>query len=168
MKKILLLCLALGAGLMASAQKYAVVDSEYILGKMPKYKSAMDQIEKSTADYQKLVDQAFAEVDKLYQSYETEKVMLTADQRTKRQKQVLDKEKAAQELQKHYFGPEGLLFKKREELIKPIQDQVYNAIKDLATTGSYAVIFDAAGNNTMIFVNPRYDVSDQVLKKIGL
>lgn len=168
MKKILLLCIALGAGLFASAQKYAVVDSEYILGKMPKYKTAMDQIEKSTADYQKLVDNAFKDVDRLYKSYEAEKVILTAEQKAKRQQQVLDKEKLAQELQKQYFGPEGLLFKKREELVKPIQDQVYNAIKDVATAGAYAVIFDAANNNSMIFVNPRYDVSDQVLKKIGL
>ena len=97
MKKILLLCLALGAGLVASAQKYAVVDSEYILGKMPKYKSAMDQIEKSTADYQKQIDNAFAEVDKLYQTYDAEKVMLSADQKAKRQKFILDKEKDEKE-----------------------------------------------------------------------
>lgn len=168
MKKILLLCLALGAGLVASAQKYAVVDSEYILGKMPKYKSAMDQIEKSTADYQKQIDNAFAEVDKLYQNYDAEKVMLSAEQKAKRQKTILEKEKAAQELRKQYMGPEGMLYKKREELVKPILDQVYNAIKDLATEGSYAVIFDAANNNTVYYVNPRYDVSDQVLKKMGL
>lgn len=168
MKKILLLCLALSIGFLASAQKYAVVDSEYILGKMPKYKSAMDQIEKSTTEYQKLVDNAFAEVDKLYQSYEAEKVMLSSDQKAKRQKQILEKEKAAQDLRKQYLGPEGLLLKKREELVKPILDQVYNAIKDFATEGSYAVIFDAANNNTVYYVNTRYDVSDQILKKIGL
>jgi outer membrane protein len=158
--------LMLGGGV-AQAQKYAVVDSEYILGKMPKYKNAQDQVDKAAAGYQKEVDDLYKKVDEMFRTFQAEKMLLTEEMKRKREEEIITKEKEAKELQRTHFGPEGTLFKKREELLKPIQDQLYNAIKDVATEGGYAVIFDAANNPSLIYINPRYDRSDDVLKRLG-
>ncbi|MDR1225422.1 MAG: OmpH family outer membrane protein [Prevotellaceae bacterium] len=169
MKKILLIAIALVLGASAvQAQKYAIVDSEYILRKMPKYKSAQEQVDKASAQYQKEVDDTYKDVDDMYRTYQAEKVLLTDDMKRKREETIIDKEKAAKELQRKYFGPDGALFKKREELLKPVQDQLYNAIKDVAAEGGYAVIFDSANNPSLIYISPRYDKSDDVLKRLGL
>jgi outer membrane protein len=171
MKKIFLAttiaaALMLGAGA-ARAQKYAVIDSEYILNKMAKYKNAQEQVDKAAAGYQKEVDDLYKKVDEMFRTFQAEKMLLTEEIKRKREEEIIARENEAKELQRTHFGPEGTLFKKREELLKPIQDQLYNAIKDVATEGGYAVIFDAANNPSLIYINPRYDRSDDVLRRLG-
>jgi len=168
MKNLLLIIVALllGAGA-AQAQKYAVIDTEYILHKMPKYKSAQEQVERFTTMYQKEVDDAYKKVDEMFRTFQAEKMLLTDEMKQKRESEILAKEKEAKDLQRQHFGPDGSLFKKREELMKPIQDQLYNAIKDLANEGGYAVIFDSANNPSLIYISARYDKSDDVLKRLG-
>ena len=167
MKKILLITMLLLGAAVVQAQKYAVIDSEYILHKMPKYKSAQEQVDKFTAIYQKEVDDAYKKVDEMFRTFQAEKMLLTGEMKQRRESEILAKEKEAKELQRKHFGPDGTLFKKREELLKPIQDQLYNAIKDVAAEGGYAVIFDSANNPSLIYINARYDKSDDVLKRLG-
>jgi len=109
----------------------------------------------------------YAEVERLYKAYQNDAVLLTQEMKKQREDEIVSKEKSAKDLQSKYFGPEGELFKKRQELIKPIQDEIYNAVKELAVDGNYAVIFDTAGSLSMLYTNPRYDLSDDVLKKLG-
>jgi outer membrane protein len=160
------------AGLMlplgvALSQKYAFVDTEYILNNIPTYKAAQEQLDKFSADWQKEVEAKYADIEKMYKDYQAERVLLSEEMRRQREEAIINKEKEAKELQKNYFGQEGALFKKRQELIQPIQDEIYKAIKDLATENGYAVIFDSSSGPTMIYTNPRYDVSDEVLQKLG-
>ncbi len=168
MKKIFLMLMSMVAGIfMAAAQKYAFVDTEYILNNIPAYKAAKEQLDKISEEWQKEIESKYAEIDQMYKDYQAERVLLSEDMRKKREDIIVNKEKEVKELQKSYFGPNGALFKKRQELIKPIQDEVYKAVKDLATEGGYAVIFDTASGPTMIYTNPRYDISDEVLEKLG-
>ena len=150
------------------AQKFGYVDTDYILKKVPAYKSAQEQLDKLSTQYQKEVETKYKAVDDLFKKYQSEKVLLTEDMRQKRESEIVTKEKEVKELQKSYFSPEGTLAKKREELLKPVQDKVYTAIKDIATDGGYATIFDVANNPGMIFNNPRFDLSDKVLEKMGM
>lgn len=168
MKKlsIILAGLLLPIGL-TMAQKYAFVDTEYILNNIPNYKAAQEQLDKFSADWQKEVEAKYTEIEKMYKDYQAERVLLSEDMRRQREETVVNKEKEAKELQKNYFGQEGALYKKRQELIQPIQDEIYKAIKDLATENGYAVIFDTSSGPSMIYTNPRYDVSDEVLQKLG-
>ena len=149
------------------AQKFAYVDSDYIMSKIPTFKSAQEQVDKLSEQYQKEVEERYAQVEKMYNDYQTEKVLLTEDMRRKKEDEIIKKEREVKELQMKYFGPEGQVFKKREELVNPIQEQVYNAIKEIATEGGYAIIFDAADGGSMIYTNSRYDKSDEVLQKLG-
>jgi outer membrane protein len=167
MKKILLTfaCAAMVCG--AWAQKYALIDSEYILKKLAKYKAAQEQVEKSSTQYQKEVDAAFEAVDDMYRSYQSEKVLLSDEMKRKREGDILTAEKDAKELQRKYFGPEGELFKKREELITPIMDLLHKAVKDVAEEGGYATIFDVSNNPSVVYANRRFDKSDDVLRKMG-
>ncbi|MDR1021690.1 MAG: OmpH family outer membrane protein [Prevotellaceae bacterium] len=158
--------LLIGAGA-AQAQKYAVIDSEYILHKMPKYRLAQEQVDKLAAEYQKEVDDLYKKVDDMFRTFQAEKMLLTEDMKRRREGEIVAKEKEAKELQRTYFGPDGALFKKREELLKPVQDMLFNGVKDIAAEGGYAVIFDAANNPSLIYINPRYDKSDDVLKRLG-
>ncbi|RPH33941.1 MAG: OmpH family outer membrane protein [Bacteroidales bacterium] len=167
MKRVIIFAVFLLFASTLMAQKFAFVDSDYILKKIPSYKSAQEQLEKLSAQYQKEIETKYAEVDKLYQDYQAEKVLLTDEMRKKREDDIIIKERQAKELQMKYFGKDGLLFKKREELIKPIQDQVSNAIKELANEGGYAVIFDSSASPNMLYSNPRYDKSEEVLQKLG-
>jgi outer membrane protein len=168
MKRILVILAALILPLgIATAQKYAFVDTEYILNNIPNYKAAQEQLDKISADWQKEVEAKYAEIEKMYKDYQAERVLLSEDMRRQREDAVVNKEKEAKELQKSYFGQEGALFKKRQELIQPIQDDIYKAIKDLATESGYAVIFDTSSGPSMIYTNPRYDISDEVLQKLG-
>ncbi len=168
MKKLLFLIagLLLPLGL-AVAQKYALVDTEYILNNIPTYKSAQQQLDKISEDWQKEIEGKYAEIEKMYKDYQAERVLLSEDMRKQREDAIVNREKEVKELQKSYFGQDGALFKKRQELIKPIQDDIYKAIKDIATEGGYAVIFDSSSGPTMIYTNPRYDISDEVLQKLG-
>src|SRR4030043_752244 len=168
MKKIVLLLTALCVSTaLAVAQKYAFVDTEYILNNIPSYKAAKEQLDKVSQDWQKEIEAKYAEIDNMYKDYQAERVLLAEDMRKKREEIIVNKEKEVKEIQKTYFGQNGALFNKRQELIQPIQDEIYKAVKDLATEGGYAVIFDTSSGPSMIYTNPRYDISDEVLQKLG-
>jgi outer membrane protein len=149
------------------AQKFAYVDTEYILNNIPTYKAAQDQLDKLSADWQKEIENKYAEIDKMYKDYQTESVMLSADMKKKRENEIVEKEKQTKELQKKYFGKDGALFKKRQELVKPIQDEVFNKVKEMAVEGNYSVIFDTSSGMNMLYTDPKYDKSDEVLTKLG-
>jgi outer membrane protein len=148
-------------------QKFAFVDTEYILNKIPGYKSALDQLDKLSAEYQKEIESMYSEVEKLYKNYQKEKVLLTDDQKNSKEEAIMSKEKEIKELQQKYFGTDGAIFQKRQELVKPIQDEVYKAVKALAVEGSYAVIFDTASGTGILYENPKFNMSDDVLEKLG-
>ncbi len=149
------------------AQKFAYVDSDYILGQIPKYKEAQSELDKISTTWQKEIEAKFQEVDKLYKNYQQEQILLTDELKKKREAEIVGKEKEAKDLQKSKFGVDGELFKKRQELVKPIQDEVYNAVKKLAETGNFAIIFDKSSDLTMLYANPKYDESDKVLEQMG-
>ncbi len=167
MKKILIITLISLISVAIFAQKYAYVDTEYILNNIPIYESAKIQLDDLTTEWKTEIDELKSGIDKMYTDYQSERVLLTEELRLKREEEILTKEKEMRALQQKYFGKEGMLFKKREELIKPIQDDIYNAIKEIATEGSYAVIFDTANSLNMLYTDPRYDKSDDVLRKLG-
>lgn len=167
MKKLVILLFVTALSGVMMAQKYAYVDSEYILNNIPTYESAKTQLDELSAEWKKEIDAMKESIDKMYKDYQAERVLLTEELRTKREEEIMQKEKEMRELQQKYFGKEGMLFKKREELVKPIQDDIYNAIKEIAVEGSYAVIFDTANSLNMLYTDPRYDKSDDVLKKLG-
>ena len=151
----------------AVAQKFAYVDSEYILNNIPSYKSAQDQLDKMSSDWQKEVEAKYADIDKMYKNYQNEKVLLTDDMKKKREDEIVNKEQEVKDLQKKYFGKDGMLFKKRQELIKPIQDEVANAVKELALEQGFAIIFDTASNPGVLYSNPKNDKSDEILQRLG-
>ena len=153
--------------LSASAQKYAYVETEYILSNVPEYKSAQSQIDNMSVQWQKEIEARYAEIDKMYRAFQAESILLTDEMKKKRENEIIAKEKEAKELQKQRFGVDGDLFKKRQELVKPIQDKIYNAIKALAEKGNFAVIFDKSSDLSMLYANPKYDKSDDILVGMG-
>ncbi|MFN8211941.1 MAG: OmpH family outer membrane protein [Bacteroidales bacterium] len=168
MKKIVVLSVfVLLTSFAAMAQKYAFVDSDYIRKNIPAFNAAQEQLDKLSKQWEKEVSDGYAVVEQMYKSYQNESVLLSQDMKTKREEAIVTKEKEIKDLQNKYFGVEGELFKKREELVKPIQDEILKAIKEIAVEGSYAVIFDTAAGGNILFANPKYDLSDQVLQKLG-
>jgi outer membrane protein len=168
MKKLLLTSVILFfAVAMLHAQKFAFVDSQYILDNLPEYTEAQAQLDEVSAQWQKEIEARFAEVDKMYQDYQAQAVLLPEDMKKKKEQEIVDKEKEAKNLQRQRFGQNGDLMKKRQELVKPIQEKVYNAIQEIATSSNYAVILDKAGALTILFANPKYDISDEVLDNLG-
>jgi outer membrane protein len=168
MKRISILTFAILLFSSASfAQKYAFVDTEYIRKNIPAFNTAQDQLDKLSKQWEKEVSDNYAAVEQMYKTYQNESVLLSQDMKTKREEAIIAKEKEAKDLQNKYFGMSGELFKKREELVKPIQDEILKAIKEIAVEGSYAVIFDSAAGGNILFANPKYDISDQVLQKLG-
>lgn len=149
------------------AQKYAYVDTEYILGNVPAYKAAQEQIDQLSDQYQKELETLHTELDQIYKDFQAEAVLLSDDMKRRREDVIVTKEKEYKKLQRQYFGPEGDLFQKRQSLVKPIQDDVFNAIQSIAEQGAYSIIFDKAGGMSMIYTNPKFDLSDQVLQKLG-
>jgi outer membrane protein len=149
------------------AQKYAYVNTEYILENIPDYKTAQQQLDNLSLTWQKEIEDKYAIIDKLYKAYQAEQVLLTEEMKRRRQDEISTKEKDVKDLQKQRFGYEGDLFKKKQELVKPIQDKIYNAVKKLATEGSYAVIFDKSSDLIMLYTNPKYDKSDEILNMLG-
>ncbi len=149
------------------AQKFAFVDSEYILENIPAFNAAQEQLDQLSKQYQKELETMYAEVEKMYQNFQSESVLLSDDMKRKREDVIISKEKEYKELQRKYFGPSGELFKKRQGLIKPIQDDIFNAVQEITNEGGYAVIFDKAGSATLFVTNPKFDLSDQVLQKLG-
>jgi len=168
MKRISVLTIVLLLTTAASfAQKYAFVDTEYIRKNIPAFNTAQEQLDKLSKQWEKEVADGYAVVEQMYKSYQNESVLLSQDMKTKREEGIIAKEKEMKDLQNKYFGMQGELFKKREELVKPIQDEILKAIKEIAVEGSYAVIFDSAAGGNILFANPKYDISDQVLQKLG-
>ncbi len=168
MKKLIFALLVLfSATTSVSAQKFAYVDTQYILENLPEYKSAQQQLDRISIQWQKEIELKFAEIDKMYKDFQAESILLTDDMKKKREEEIIDKESAAKELQKQRFGKGGDLLKKRQDLVKPVQDKIYNAIKEIATAKNYAVVFDKSSDLTMLFTNPKYDISDQVLESLG-
>jgi outer membrane protein len=165
--KISVLMLILVMGIAAHAQKFAFIDTQYILENISEYRNAQETLDKISIDWQKEIEEKFGEVDKLYKAFQTEAPLLPEEMKKKKEEEIIKKEREAKELQKKRFGKDGDLFKKRQELIKPIQDKVYDAIEDIAQAQGFAVIFDKAGSATLIYSNPRFDKSDDVLDKLG-
>jgi outer membrane protein len=151
-----------------NAQRYAVIDSKYILGKMTDYTEAQKKLDEFSALWQQELDQKQAAVDKMYREYDAEQVMLPDNLKKKREDELYNKEKELRDLQRKRFGFEGDLFKKRQELIKPIQDRVYNAVQKLAIDKQYDFILDKSEGITLIFADPKLDKSDDVLKNLGV
>ncbi len=167
MKKLVVLIMSIVFSVATFAQKFAYIDTEYILNNIPSYKSAQDQVDKLSDTWQKEIEGMYADIDKMYKTYQNEKVLLTDDMKKKREEEITTKEKDVKDLQKKYFGQDGALFKKRDELIKPIQDEVYKAVKEMAIDGGYAIIFDSSAGATMLYTDPKYDKSDAILQKLG-
>jgi len=170
MKKVwisLLLLMAFATGATAQ-QHYCIIDSKYILEKMSDYKDAQTKLDALSKTWQDEIDNRMAEVDRMYKSYQAEKPMLSDDLRNKRQDEIVAKEKAAKDLQKQRFGYEGDLFKKRQELIKPVQDRVFNAVQKMASSKGYDLVLDKAGGVTLFYADPKLDKSDDVLKILGI
>lgn len=149
------------------AQKFGYVDTEYILENIPAYKASQEQLDQLSAQYQKELEGMHAELEQMYKDFQSESVLLSNEMKRKREDVIITKEKEYKDLQRKYFGREGDLFKKRQGLIKPIQDDVFNAIQEIANEGNYAVIFDKSNGITLIYTNPKFDLSDQVLAKLG-
>ncbi len=168
MKKILILAIiALTAAVSASAQKFALVDMEYILRNVPSYEMASEQLNQLSQRWQREVEALGTEAENMYQSYLADKVFLTDEQAQARETAITAKEREATELRFQYFGPEGELYQKRQTLLRPIQDEVYNAIKQVAEQRGYQAVFDRASSSDIIYASPRIDISNEVLSKLG-
>jgi outer membrane protein len=169
MKKIILLAsVSLLLASFANAQKYAVIDTKYILDKIPDYKQAQKLLDTQAADWQQEIDRLQQELDRMYKDFDAEQVMLSEELKKKREDQLFLKEKNLRDLQRQRFGYEGDLFKKRQELVKPIQDKVYNAVQKLAVQRGYDFILDKSEGITVIFADPKLEKSDDVLKELGV
>lgn len=163
----LVLSLLVFTALTSWGQRFAYIDSDYIMDNIPEYKAAEMEIERISIEWQKELEAMFGEIESLFRAYQAEAPMLPEEIRKQREEAIMTKEKTAKELQMKRFGRDGDLFQKRQELVKPIQDRVYEAVNEIATRGNYAVIFDKTGGLTMIFTDVRYDLSDEVLQRLG-
>ena len=168
MKKVIILSIVfLACAFTASAQKFALVDMEYILKNIPAYERAIEQLNQVSKRWQSEVDAIAQEAQTLYKNYQSEAVFLSEEQKSKKEEEIVAKEKEAGELKRKYFGPEGELFKKRESLMKPIQDEIYNAVKDIADNKGYSVVWDRASATSMIYASPKIDISNDILSKLA-
>jgi len=168
MRKIIIAAvLFIAATFSGMAQKFALIDTEYILKNIPSYEMASEQLSKVSAKWQTEVDASSKQAKEMYKKYQSEMVFLSDEMKTKREEEIVKKEKEVVELQRKYFGQDGELFKKRESLIKPIQDDIYNAVKALSEEKGYMLVLDKASANNFIFANPKIDISNDVLSKLG-
>ena len=167
MKKVLLFLFLCASTLSMQAQKFALVDMDYILKNIPAYERANEQLAQVSKKWQAEVDALTTEAQTLYKNYQNEVVFLSAEQKKAREEDILKKEKEASDLKKKYFAPEGELFKKRESLIGPIQDEIYNAVKAIAEQKGYQLVLDRASDNGIVFASPTADISNDVLGKLG-
>lgn len=166
MKKFCLILMIMASANM-SAQKFALIDMEYILKNVPAYERANEQLNQVSKKWQAEVDALTQEAQTLYKNYQSEAVFLSNEQKTQREEAIVAKEKEAAELKRKYFGPEGELYKKRESLMTPIQDEIYNAVKDISDLKGYSLILDRASDAGIIYANPKIDISNEVLSKLG-
>ena len=167
-KNLLLTALLVSSVFMCSAQRYAVIDSKYILNKLPEYKTAQQKLDQFSEQWQQEIDKKSADLDKMYKNYDAEQVMLSEELKKKREDELFNKEKEVRDLQKKRFGYEGDLFKERQKLVKPIQDKVYTAVQRLAVARTYDFILDKSEGITVIFADPKLDKSEDVLKELGV
>lgn len=167
MRKIMTLAALCLIALAANAQKFAMVDMEYIMSNIPAYERANEQLNQISRKWQAEVETLDTEAKTLYKNYQNESVFLSEQQKKEREQAIIDKEKEASELKKKYFGPQGELYKKRTALIEPIQEEVYNAIKGIATSKGFQLVMDRADNQSIIFASPSIDISNDVLQKLG-
>ena len=151
----------------ANAQKYALIDMEYILKNVPAYERANEQLNQVSKKWLAEVEALNIEASTMYKNYQNEVVFLSQEQKKAKQEAIMNKEKEASELKKKYFGPEGELFKKREALMGPIQEEIYNAVKEVSDLRGYSLVLDRASNSGIIFGSPKIDISNEVLKKLG-
>ena len=151
----------------ANAQKYALIDMEYILKNVPAYERANEQLNQVSKKWQAEVEALNIEASTMYKNYQNEVVFLSQEQKKAKQEAIMNKEKEASELKKKYFGPEGELFKKREALMGPLQEEIYNAVKEVSDLRGYSLVLDRASNSGIIFGSPKIDISNEVLKKLG-
>ena len=167
MKKIIIMGLMAMAAMTTTAQKFALIDMDYILKNIPAYERANEQLNQVSKKWQAEVEDLNTEASTMYKNYQNEVVFLSQEQKKKRQDDILAKEKEASELKRKYFGPEGELFKKRESLMSPIQEEIYNAVKDISELRGYSLILDRANDSGIIFGSPKIDISNEVLEKLG-
>ena len=151
----------------ARAQKFALIDMDYVLKNVPAYERANEQLAQVSKKWQAEVDALTTEAQTMYKNYQNEVVFLSAEQKKARQDAIMEKEKQAAELKRQYFGPEGELFKKRTALMNPIQEEIYNAVKDVSELRGYQLVLDRASDTGIIFGSPKIDISDEVLRKLG-
>ena len=156
-----------GIAIAGQAQKFALIDMEYILKNIPAYERAAEQLNQISKKWQSEVETLANEAETLYKNYQSEAVYLSEEQKTQKEQEIVDKEKEVVELKQKYFGPEGELFKKRESLIKPIQDEIYNAVKEVSENKGYSLVIDRASDMSIIFASPKIDISNEVLTKMG-
>ena len=167
MKKIKFLILLFVITNYSLAQKFAYVDTDYILAKIPEYNQAQDKLDNYSKGWQEEIEMTMQKIEKMYRSYQSEQILLTEEMKSARENLIFAEEKKVQDLQIKYFGPEGMLFSKRQELIKPIQDKIYDAIQQIATNNKYSVIFDSSSDLIMLYSNNNLDKSDKVLELMG-
>ncbi len=168
MKKFILFAfLLVGSTLGANAQKFALIDMEYILKNIPAFERANEQLNQISKKWQSEVEALATDAQTMYKNYQSESVFLSEEQKTKKEEEIINKEREASELRRTYFGPEGELFKKRESLLGPIQDEIYNAVKEIAEQKTYSLVIDRASASDIIFASPRIDISNEVLSKLG-
>lgn len=168
MKKFLLVCLiTLSAALTANAQKYALLDMEYVLKNIPAYERANEQLNQVSKKWQAEVEALNTEASTMYKNYQNEMVFLSQEQKKARQEAIMKKEKDASDLKRKYFGPEGELFKKRESLMSPIQEEIYTAVKEIAELRGYSLVLDRSSNTGVIYGSPKADISNEVLQRLG-
>ena len=168
MKKILVSAMFLFLTLMSFGQKYAFINSEYILSNMPEYKEAQAELNRLAVQWQKEIEAKFASIDSMYKKYQVESITMPEQIKKSREDAIIAEEKAAKDLQKKRFGQDGDLFKKREELVKPIQDRVISTVNDYAKEKGYAFVFDSAGDMTIIYADPKWDINSAILQKLGI
>lgn len=167
MKKFFVILSFLLAGITASAQKFVLVDMEYILNRIPAYERANEQLNQVSKRWQAEVEAINTEAQNMYKDYRNQSVFLSDEQKSKKEEEIVAKEKQASELKRKYFGPDGELFKKRESLMTPIQDEIYNAVKDICEQKGISLVLDRASEAGIIFASPRVDISNEVLSKLG-
>ncbi|MBO5466618.1 MAG: OmpH family outer membrane protein [Prevotella sp.] len=167
MKKTIMLFAMLITALTMSAQKFALIDMDYILKNIPAYERANEQLNQVSKKWQAEVEALTTEARTMYKNYQNEVVFLSAEQKKAKQDAIVSKEQEAAELKKKYFGPDGELFKKRTSLMTPIQEEIYNAVKDIADLRGYQLILDRASDTGIIFGSPKIDISNEVLDKLG-
>ncbi len=167
MKKIILSLMVMVASVAANAQKFALVDMEYILKNVPAYERANEQLNQVSKKWEGEVEALLTEAETMYKKYQSESVFLSDAQKTKTEEAIMAKEKAASDLKKKYFGSEGELFKKRQSLLSPIQDEIYNAVKDICDQKGYQLVLDRASGGNIIYASPKIDISEEVLQKLG-